>query len=81
MSKHGELEQTVSRRGLLRGSALVGGAVLGATALPRGALAGLRTGPTPAGSFIPGYLLRADDSGRARPTVIVNHGSDAPRTS
>jgi acetyl esterase/lipase len=26
---------------------------------------------------MPGYLLRPDDSGRARPTVIVNNGSDA----
>jgi hypothetical protein len=29
------------------------------------------------GTTIPAYLMRPDDSGRARPTVIVNNGSDA----
>jgi fermentation-respiration switch protein FrsA (DUF1100 family) len=29
------------------------------------------------GTTIPGYFMRPDDSGRARPTVIVNNGSDA----
>lgn len=29
------------------------------------------------GTTIPGYLMRPDDSGKARPTVIVNNGSDA----
>jgi dienelactone hydrolase len=33
------------------------------------------------GTSLPGYLLKADDSGRPRPLLILNNGSDSPASN